>query len=486
MGSSKPAKGCYLCMRRRIICDKAIPHCNKCKVKGLACPGYGVRFRFVPINTVIARGDPRMASSGTINPAPEAASRLASNSSQGWSQGTLSNPQGVFPQTKPLTHGRGTPPPNQRYTGLIIAHNENPHLGGYWNVIQSGANRPAGGSVDDLRSAPYRWSIPKAHSFTPPSGPIPRIMDPIDAMTRFLLDHFAERVSSLMISFDGNGNGYRDYVLPLAHVEPMIQQAVCTTAAFHLAQHMPHLLGHAEKTRAVIIRNLRKRSHCISALDDVTWAVISLLILGELFTGSEDIRPLYHTLTSFMAARGTMDLTSPLAQLLTMQARLISFFSRPFMAGYEDTFAASRVFPNPMGSTLELNPGGPSVQDNHMLPQDLDLHYTASEIYLLREESRVVLVNEVRMTGLLQHLRVLLEHSKYKPGSYTLVWPCFLGAVEARSEDDRRFFSEHLRRIWEMAGSETMPKTLDRMPTAWERGALGGWTERFSAKDQGL
>lgn len=33
-------------MKRRIICDRTEPHCNKCHKKNLTCPGYGVRYRF--------------------------------------------------------------------------------------------------------------------------------------------------------------------------------------------------------------------------------------------------------------------------------------------------------------------------------------------------------------------------------------------------------------------------------------------------------
>ncbi|KAH7134624.1 hypothetical protein B0J13DRAFT_85698 [Dactylonectria estremocensis] len=457
-------------MRRRITCDKAIPHCNKCKVKGLACPGYGVRFRFVPINTVIARGDPRMGSA--IHPTHEVTPRTAFDDSQVSNQDTFGNPQDLL--TNPLITGTAND-----CTSLATTHSESPHSGGHWNVFQHRANKRQDGSVDDLTSTPHR-SLSKAHSFTSPSCPIPRILDPIDALPRFLLDHFAEQISSIMISFDGKGNGYRDYLLPMAHVDPLIQQALCVTAAFHLAQHMPRLLAYAEKTRAVIIGNLRKRASCVNALDEVTWAVINTLILGDLFTGSEEIKPLYHSLTSYMAARGTTDLKSPLVQFLYIQAQMLSFFAGAFMAEYQGIWTASRRFLNPMESSEP--DAGPGIKDSHVLPQNLDVHCVTSEIYLLRVESRVVSTNEVRMAGLIRQLRVQLEHTKHELGSHTLAWPCFLGAMESRSEDDRRFFSTHLLRIWETSGSTNMPKSLDRMPTAWERTALGGWVERFPDK----
>lgn len=44
--ASKPLKGCYNCMKRRIVCDRIEPECGKCLKKGLICPGLGIRYRF--------------------------------------------------------------------------------------------------------------------------------------------------------------------------------------------------------------------------------------------------------------------------------------------------------------------------------------------------------------------------------------------------------------------------------------------------------
>lgn len=55
-----PRSGCYNCMKRRIVCDKAKPHCGKCHKRGLVCSGYGVRYRFTapavsPFNSANSR-----------------------------------------------------------------------------------------------------------------------------------------------------------------------------------------------------------------------------------------------------------------------------------------------------------------------------------------------------------------------------------------------------------------------------------------------
>ncbi len=34
------SKPCWECLRRRIVCDKWQPVCNKCQLAGIVCPGY--------------------------------------------------------------------------------------------------------------------------------------------------------------------------------------------------------------------------------------------------------------------------------------------------------------------------------------------------------------------------------------------------------------------------------------------------------------
>ena len=36
-----PKRQCWECLRRRLVCDFALPSCKKCQKAGKACPGYG-------------------------------------------------------------------------------------------------------------------------------------------------------------------------------------------------------------------------------------------------------------------------------------------------------------------------------------------------------------------------------------------------------------------------------------------------------------
>lgn len=39
--------GCYECSQRRIDCDGTRPRCVKCSVRGIACSGFGLRYKFL-------------------------------------------------------------------------------------------------------------------------------------------------------------------------------------------------------------------------------------------------------------------------------------------------------------------------------------------------------------------------------------------------------------------------------------------------------
>lgn len=49
-----PKKACHSCRRDRLRCDRSYPHCNKCRLRGKECLGYGQLFRWT--GAVASRG----------------------------------------------------------------------------------------------------------------------------------------------------------------------------------------------------------------------------------------------------------------------------------------------------------------------------------------------------------------------------------------------------------------------------------------------
>lgn len=125
-----------------------------------------------------------------------------------------------------------------------------------------------------------------------------------------------------MILIDGQSNGYRHHILPLAYTDPLIQRAVCVASAFHLSVRNPDMRGAAEAGRAAIIQELRIASSSRQVLNLSTWSTIVLLFIGGLIDGSSDILILYRMLMSFVSAKKGDVEDSGLGVFLDQQTQL--------------------------------------------------------------------------------------------------------------------------------------------------------------------
>jgi hypothetical protein len=93
-----------------------------------------------------------------------------------------------------------------------------------------------------------------------------------------------------MVILDGRHNGYRNYILPLAVCDPLVQQAVLSVAGLDLWRNNPEQLRVAELNRARVIRQLKEASMAGEASDIFsasTWVTLLVLFMGELFLGGD-------------------------------------------------------------------------------------------------------------------------------------------------------------------------------------------------------
>lgn len=125
--------------------------------------------------------------------------------------------------------------------------------------------------------------------------------------TEWLTQAVETRVSPYMLMFDDEANGYRHYILPLAHTEPIVQRAVCVVSMFHLSQTQPGIKDSAEVARAAIISELSSLALVQSDLSEITWATILLLLVGDLVCGHEEVMSLYQLLLVFIQAHRPAD-----------------------------------------------------------------------------------------------------------------------------------------------------------------------------------
>jgi hypothetical protein len=127
-----------------------------------------------------------------------------------------------------------------------------------------------------------------------------------------------------MIFFDGEENGYRRHVLPLAVYDSVVQRAVYVAAAFHLSKWKPELRAPAEAGRAAIIRKLAEDAamNGDQVFSETTRATIILLIVADLVAGTKDVLILYRMLMALLSGRKKSQYTTPLTEFLDYQSRV--------------------------------------------------------------------------------------------------------------------------------------------------------------------
>jgi hypothetical protein len=127
-----------------------------------------------------------------------------------------------------------------------------------------------------------------------------------------------------MIFFDGEENGYRRHVLPLAVYDSVVQRAVSVAAAFHLSKWKPELRAPAEAGRAAIIRKLAEDAamNGDQVFSETTRATIILLIVADLVAGTKDVLILYRMLMALLSGRKKSQYTTPLTEFLDYQSRM--------------------------------------------------------------------------------------------------------------------------------------------------------------------
>lgn len=113
-----------------------------------------------------------------------------------------------------------------------------------------------------------------------------------------------------MVVVDGDHNGYRTVILPLAATDPLVQTAVTSTAASHLWRQNPELLKAADIDRNKVIQMLTSAASFHEGSKTVfsvsTWAALLVLLVGEMITGRDDYRYLVRMM-GLIRANGVSD-----------------------------------------------------------------------------------------------------------------------------------------------------------------------------------
>jgi hypothetical protein len=442
--------------------------------KNLACPGYGIRYRFN--DGVAARGKLKGKSFATptvIQSQPEPpreVSTLGKAQELTWIATEQLGPRSNFEDARrpaKQAHERfpageshkSTAPPDSVEEVSTVTKDEE-------SIIPTAQKE-----IDDVIELPLLLPC----------------LQLIDARTRHLFSHcwspienssisadlqaVADHVSPVMLLVDDSSNGYRHVLLPLAVEDPVIQRAVCVASMFHLSIQQPELKLIAEAGRAVIIAKLQQMAAVGNVFTLSTWTTILLLLVGELVNGSDDVLTLYRMLMSFLGARGSNTDLSSISLFLRQQTDLIDYFTLPVISEYD---GVHKLLEDPSPGTIASE-----WPTEVCLTQDVytEAYRQARHLYLSRAQAELHPFDDVDTILLVERLKKLLEEVEPNDlGAHVLVWPYFVGAAEAILAEHRAFFHQRLDHIWLTTKYRNVKVAIDSLDNIWAHRRTKRWT----------
>ncbi|PYI19544.1 hypothetical protein BO99DRAFT_422278 [Aspergillus violaceofuscus CBS 115571] len=477
---STKTRGCFQCTKRRIVCDRAEPTCQKCLKKGIECSGLG-RFRFG--NGVATRGKLKGSSIPVLNVDPVSvykqsvpivsqirwsherkkrvrkshASKPVSNAPVGAPGDTVERASVMSLENCLLPRSTPTDAIHTTSTSTTIARHKT-------NIAQDSATAVLPGEdVENVGADKVAILTRRTDQSIQPW------IAPLSSQIRGLFHYFANNIAPVMVLLDIS-NGYRDFILPMACQDEVLQRAVTVVAAQHVGLRQPALQAAAEADRSVIISRLLRASNVASpdqVFSPVTWATLLVLLVGETVTGSPEYKFLLHTL--FTMAKNVKSLGHPqLHEFLLQQTDMFSFLGRSLLNKDEGL----KTLSHPVDSGVWL----PSsvladAQHNRTLWLARRSFTIGAQIYVMRmtsDESSWHLREELR--------RLIAQAHPTDPGAHGFVWPCFIAAADSTEPEHRAFFTYYMRAIHSNTLFANITKAIDALPTIWESTSKK-WTE---------
>ncbi|RMZ75986.1 hypothetical protein DV738_g5174, partial [Chaetothyriales sp. CBS 135597] len=274
-----------------------------------------------------------------------------------------------------------------------------------------------------------------------------------------------------MLIIDGQHNGYRNLILPLALNDQLVQQAVSSIAGLHMWRNRPDVCYQADASRAQVIHKLKEASMVPQAnkvFTLSTWMTLLVLLLGELALGGDHYIYLLRMMRS-MRAHGIHDTSPEIMQFLHRQTDMLTLLAQPFLEDLDIAQISNNeaTLENLLYESLENASSG---SDQSTVNAVIDAARCCLEMFRDR-----VLFGEGRDTSKLEHVKQLVSHiHPCVAGGTSLVWIYFIAAAASTTTQDRIFFSGRLLDIYKVTGFANIPAGLSMLENLWKRqsGAL--------------
>jgi hypothetical protein len=463
-------KGCYECSQRRIHCDRAQPQCAKCVAKGLSCSGLGIRYRF---NDDVVRRSIR--DDGILH----------------WDEQGVSGSSSTVPAhsgcTTASTHPDDAELNDCRFDVFQLNPSDAP-------IGDDPALPPAVELADDdsIIDLDAEAGNNATHTETLPEDALAlTTLRPFQTWQEYLLEYFSTMIAPEMVPVDDARNGWRHLILPLAHTDRLIRDAVLSASAFHFSTTVSagHFAPDAMYHRA--IRSLRQRQDLQSYnMAEKQTVMLSLLVFltTVLVSGSSDHRIVLRLLDAAISAAGGDEAlkSSELGLFIVRQNHKFRGYASPLLGQAEGIAILSQT------SAMIRPSSSPGWDDftsyynfykNHQTAMSMvyNLHEQACNIYVQRAQTGL---NGPALTEQVTTFRNTLE--KFPSGSAAeniLVWPIFLAALESTSADDQQYFLGHLMAHHRRNGFANILTALAYLRHVWAKQNTVSWTQALPSME---
>ncbi|KAB2570643.1 hypothetical protein DBV05_g10694 [Lasiodiplodia theobromae] len=324
---------------------------------------------------------------------------------------------------------------------------------------------------------------------------------------KMLLLNFSENIASEMVAIDGLHNGWRHLVLPIAHTDDLVMDAVLAASALHLStddddatgNHVPTQMarryasmrlqqhpGSGSLYARAIKSLLHRRDLAASSALHQSFALLAILILlvAVMVSGSEDSSILLRMLHSAFEAIGGEDGlgTGALAEFMIRQIHKMRVYAAPLISE-ENGFQAlssqgqtEQVF-ECLNYCSQQRPDAAAAA-----PFIMSLVRQAHDIYL---RQAVPLPSASDSTTLVQRFKHTLESFPHDlPGEQVLVWATFIAASDCVLDEHKAFFEDVFLRYFVRSGFRNVLRGLDQLRKIWARRSAGGGTRWTSVLPQ--
>ncbi|KAK5093100.1 hypothetical protein LTR24_004632 [Lithohypha guttulata] len=164
--------------------------------------------------------------------------------------------------------------------------------------------------VDPISQLPILYyDAELSHPTTPEDSSLSIIRSPhfLEPWKEYLLEHFSRKIAPEMAVIDDSTNGWRHIILPVAHVDALVMDAVLSASAFHISATLGANTCNASRFYTQAITRLQQRQDLTMSNRDrrnSTFLGILVLLVTVMVNGYSDFPLIFKLLESALLAVG--------------------------------------------------------------------------------------------------------------------------------------------------------------------------------------